>query len=61
MHAAVEAKPDAALDPEEIMAFVKRELGSVKTPKVVHVFASMPKSPVGKVLKTSLRDKILKQ
>lgn len=61
VHAAVEAKPNARLDPQEIMGFVKRELGSIKTPKVVHVFASMPKSAVGKVLKTSVRDAILKQ
>ncbi|MGZ5829584.1 MAG: class I adenylate-forming enzyme family protein, partial [Xanthobacteraceae bacterium] len=59
VHAAVEAKTNAKLDPDEIIAYVKKELGSVKAPKVVHVFASMPKSAVGKVLKTDIRDRIL--
>ena len=59
VHAAVEAKSNVKLDPDEIIAYVKRELGSVKAPKVVHVFASMPKSAVGKVLKTDIRDQIL--
>ena len=43
------------------LPFVKRELGSVKTPKAVHVFETMPKSAVGKVLKTSVREEILKR
>jgi fatty-acyl-CoA synthase len=59
VHAAVEPKVNATIDPAEIIAFAKRELGSVKAPKVVHVFSTMPKSAVGKVLKTSVREKIL--
>ena len=61
MHAAVEAKPGMKLDPAEVIAFVKAELGSVKTPKVVHVFETMPKSAVGKVLKTGIKEAILKR
>jgi acyl-CoA synthetase (AMP-forming)/AMP-acid ligase II len=59
VHAAVEAKPGFDVRPEEVIAFVKGQLGSVKTPKSVHVFSSMPKSAVGKILKTALRDQIL--
>jgi acyl-CoA synthetase (AMP-forming)/AMP-acid ligase II len=61
VHAAVEAKPGMKLDPLEVIAFVKSELGSVKTPKVVHVFETMPKSAVGKVLKTGIKEAILKR
>jgi acyl-CoA synthetase (AMP-forming)/AMP-acid ligase II len=61
VHAAVEAKPGMKLDPLEVIAFVKSELGSVKTPKVVHVFDTMPKSAVGKVLKTGVKEAILKR
>lgn len=61
VHAAVEAKANMKLDPEEIIAYVKKELGSVKAPKAVHIFASMPKSAVGKVLKTDIRNRILNQ
>jgi fatty-acyl-CoA synthase len=59
VHAAVEAKPGMDLDPMDVIAFVKGELGSVKTPKVVHVFETMPKSAVGKVLKIAIRQAIL--
>jgi acyl-CoA synthetase (AMP-forming)/AMP-acid ligase II len=59
VHAAVEAKPDVKVDPDEIIAYVKREIGSVKAPKVVHVFPTMPKSAVGKVLKTEIRNRIM--
>jgi acyl-CoA synthetase (AMP-forming)/AMP-acid ligase II len=34
---------------------VKRELGSVKAPKSVDIMSDLPRSPVGKVLKTELR------
>ena len=61
VHAAVEAKPDTKLNPDEIMAFVKRELGRSRRQKSCTYFHRCPKSPVGKVLKTSVRDKILKR
>jgi acyl-CoA synthetase (AMP-forming)/AMP-acid ligase II len=61
VHAAVEAKPGMKLDPMEVIAFAKSELGSVKTPKIVHVFDTMPKSAVGKVLKSDIKKAILKR
>ncbi len=61
VHAAVEAKPGMDVDPAEVIAFIKGELGSVKTPKFVHVFESMPKSAVGKVLKTGIRQVIIQR
>jgi acyl-CoA synthetase (AMP-forming)/AMP-acid ligase II len=45
VHAAVEAKPGMQIDPMDVIAFVKAELGSVKTPK--------------KVLKIAIRQTIL--
>ncbi|MGP0091811.1 MAG: class I adenylate-forming enzyme family protein [Xanthobacteraceae bacterium] len=59
VHAAVEPKPHAAVDVRDVIAFLKRELGSVKAPKGLHVFASLPKSAVGKVLKKSVRDEVI--
>jgi fatty-acyl-CoA synthase len=59
VHAAVEMKPGAVADVEEIKVFLKQRLGSVKTPKAVHVFAAMPKSAVGKVLKTAIKETIM--
>ena len=49
------------IDAADVIAFVKGELGSVKTPKLVHVFESMPKSAVGKVLKTGIKDAIIQR
>lgn len=49
--AAVEIRPDSNVSGEEIAAFVKERLDSVKTPKVVHIVKELPRSPVGKVLR----------
>ena len=40
---------------EEIIQFCKNKLGSVKSPKTVVFTASLPRSPVGKVLKKEIR------
>ncbi len=48
---AVQVAPDAPFDPEALRAFVKERVGSVKTPKAVHVSDDLPKSGVGKVLR----------
>jgi fatty-acyl-CoA synthase len=61
VHAAVEVRPGKTLDPLEIIAFVKNELGSVKAPKVVHVFDALPRSAVGKILKTGIQEAIQKR
>lgn len=59
VHAAVIVAPGHVLDESAILAFVKNELGSVKTPKRLHRFESFPASAVGKVLKREIRDLIL--
>jgi acyl-CoA synthetase (AMP-forming)/AMP-acid ligase II len=53
--AVIELKPGAAVDPEEIIALCKDRLGSVKAPKSVDFVSSLPRSPVGKVLKKDIR------
>ena len=37
------------------IAFVKTLIGSVKTPKQVHLWPDLPRSKVGKVLKTDIK------
>jgi len=49
--AVLQLAPGHALAPEEAQAFVKARLGSVKTPKQVEIWAELPRSKVGKVLK----------
>ena len=61
VHAAVQLRPGYALDPRDLMALVKQELGSVKTPKEVHAFDALPRSAVGKVLKPAIRAEVLRR
>lgn len=58
VHAAVQLRPDAHASAEEIIAFVKEALGSVKAPKALHFLEALPKSPVQKVLKNAVKAEI---
>ena len=40
---------------DEVIAFVKERLGSVKAPKQVEIWPDLPRSKVGKVLKTDIK------
>ncbi|CAN7301636.1 class I adenylate-forming enzyme family protein [Acidovorax sp. LjRoot194] len=55
VHAAVQLKPGAQVSAQEIIAFAKEHLGSVKTPKAVHFYADLPRSVAGKVHKVTLK------
>ena len=47
------------MDPVELIAFVKARTGSVKAPKQVEFWPDLPRSTVGKVLKTDIRATLL--
>jgi fatty-acyl-CoA synthase len=51
VHAAVELRAHASCDEAELTAFVKSRLGSVKTPKRIHITDQLPRSTVGKILR----------
>ena len=55
----VQPHPGATVDPDELIAFVKQRIGSVKAPKEVHVWDDLPRSKVGKVLKTEIKGDLL--
>ncbi len=57
--AVVQLVPDHAVDAVEVTAFVKARIGSVKTPKEILVWTDLPRSKVGKVLKTEIRSSLL--
>ncbi|WP_019576571.1 class I adenylate-forming enzyme family protein [Curvibacter lanceolatus] len=61
VQAAVQLRPEAGPPPAEaeLIAFVRERLGPVQTPKRIHFHASLPRSPVGKVLKTEVRQQAL--
>jgi acyl-CoA synthetase (AMP-forming)/AMP-acid ligase II len=50
-----------SVQPEEIVAFVKSRIGSVKAPKVVEIWPDLPRSKVGKVMKKDIRAEMLKR
>ena len=57
----VQAHPGREVPGDDLRAFVKGRLGSVKTPKQVEVWADLPRSKVGKVLKSEVRSRLLDQ
>ena len=50
--------PGRDVDTGELVAFVKARIGSVKAPKQVEVWADLPRSKVGKVLKTDIKERL---
>ncbi|MEC4723471.1 AMP-binding protein [Noviherbaspirillum sp. CPCC 100848] len=61
VHAAVQLKPGCQVNAAELIMFAKEELGSVKAPKHVHFYESLPRSPVGKVQKDAVKRDVLDQ
>jgi acyl-CoA synthetase (AMP-forming)/AMP-acid ligase II len=58
--AVVQLQAGAELSEAELVAFAKERIGSVKAPKQVHVWPDLPRSAVGKVLKTTIRERLLR-
>ena len=58
--AVVQPQPGAAVSPPELVAFARERIGGVKAPKEVHVWPDLPRSTVGKVLKTTIRERLLR-
>jgi acyl-CoA synthetase (AMP-forming)/AMP-acid ligase II len=54
--AVVELKPGASVLEAELMALCKDQLGSIKAPKSVEIWKTLPRSIVGKVLKKDIRE-----
>jgi fatty-acyl-CoA synthase len=53
--AVLQVRPGQQLDVAEVTAFVKQRLGSVKAPKQIEIWDDLPRSKVGKVLKTEIK------
>jgi len=56
VQAAVQLRVGQPATEQELIAFVRERLGPVMTPKRIHFHDSLPRSPVGKVLKNIVRD-----
>jgi acyl-CoA synthetase (AMP-forming)/AMP-acid ligase II len=57
--AVVQPQAGAEVSDAELVAFAKERIGSVKAPKEVHLWPDLPRSAVGKVLKTTIRRRLL--
>ncbi|WP_068165918.1 AMP-binding protein [Rhodococcus phenolicus] len=53
--AVVQPQPGRSIDPGDLTAFVKARIGSVKAPKQIEVWPDLPRSKVGKILKTDIK------
>ena len=56
--AVLQLRPGHEVTAEEVKAFVKERVGSVKTPKQVEVWPDLPRSRVGKVLKADVKSRL---
>ncbi len=59
VQAAVQLRAGQQASEAELIAWVREKLGPVQTPKHIHFLASLPRSPVGKVLKNEVRQAVL--
>lgn len=59
VQAAVQLRPGKDATEAELIAFVRERLGPVQTPKRIRFHATLPRSPVGKVLKAAVREQAL--
>ncbi|MGI5198586.1 AMP-binding enzyme [Streptomyces sp. CA-288835] len=57
--AVVQLHPERSVTDDDVRAFVKARIGSVKAPKRVEVWPDIPRSKVGKVLKGEVRSRWL--
>jgi fatty-acyl-CoA synthase len=56
--AVVQPHPGRSVAEDDIRSFVKDRLGSVKAPKQVEVWADLPRSRIGKVLKNDIKSRL---
>lgn len=57
--AVLQLRPGRTVQPDELIAFVKARIGSVKAPKLVEIWPDLPRSKVGKVMKKDIRAAVL--
>jgi fatty-acyl-CoA synthase len=54
----LQLRAGATVSPGEIQSFLKQRIGSVKTPKQVEIWPDLPRSKVGKILKTDIKARL---
>ncbi|MBO3752015.1 long-chain fatty acid--CoA ligase [Streptosporangiaceae bacterium NEAU-GS5] len=56
--AVLQLRAGATVEAAEIQSFVKQRIGSVKTPKQIEIWPDLPRSKVGKILKTDIKTRL---
>jgi fatty-acyl-CoA synthase len=56
--AVLQLRPGHSVTADDVRAFVKERLGSVKAPKQVEIWPDLPRSKVGKVLKPEIKSRL---
>ncbi|MBR0794161.1 AMP-binding protein [Bradyrhizobium jicamae] len=56
--AVVQLRAGQRIDPTVLAAFVKQQIGSIKTPKQIEIWDDLPRSKVGKVVKPDIRARL---
>ncbi|MGY4228283.1 fatty-acyl-CoA synthase [Bradyrhizobium sp. USDA 4503] len=59
--AVVQPRVGHTVDGTALAAFVKQQIGSIKTPKQIEVWDDLPRSKVGKVLKPDIRARLVQR
>jgi acyl-CoA synthetase (AMP-forming)/AMP-acid ligase II len=59
--AVVQLRAGRSARTDELVAFVKARIGSVKAPKLIDIWVDLPRSRVGKVLKKDVRAEMLRR
>jgi fatty-acyl-CoA synthase len=59
--AVVQLHAGCTADANDLIAFAKTRIGSVKAPKLIRIWSELPRSKVGKVLKREIRDQLAAQ
>ncbi len=59
VNAAIQLHDSCSATADEIRLFVREKLGPVHAPKNIYFFPSLPRSPVGKVLKKTIQEQVL--
>lgn len=57
--AVVQLRAGQVAESADIIADAKARIGSVKAPKLLQIWPELPRSKVGKVLKTAIRDQMV--
>jgi acyl-CoA synthetase (AMP-forming)/AMP-acid ligase II len=57
--AVVQSHPGFFVTEADLRSFVRERLGGVKTPKQIEVWPDLPRSKVGKILKSEVRSRLL--